>query len=320
MCSSLFFPPSFIVLLAALIGFVQAGDGCEASNAKAVRSIRFKLPLTPSSMDSQTVSSWSKGGGPRGIIPSNVADFTNPFAGREYASGNRDNILGTRAYGSGYAYGVSDVSTIRGRPFPHGMWPISWGPGYLGGDEYWGDDLDLIRPGGELGIVSVSTKLTDEWPTIGDNEVYTMIGDKESLTFMISDLVRICFAKPAWPLAFDPLANSSFPDLTLFSSLTSYQPKPENVIQYYRSSSFALAYYGYNNTFALPSSNLTTNHDSLSLPYTIAESPFLHCINDTIRASLPLVDPLQQKKPLSKGAIAGIVIGSVAGAVLAVLY
>ncbi|KAG8830247.1 hypothetical protein FRC18_008390 [Serendipita sp. 400] len=302
---------SFVVLVVlGLIGFVQAGDGCSKANAIRVNALRFRLSVSPSTTDSSTVSSWSKGGGPRGMIPINVANLTNPFSGREYASGSRDNILGTRAYGSGYPYGVSDVTTIKGRPFPHSMWPISWGPGYLGGEEYWGDDIDLIRPGGMLGVVNVSTKDTTKWPNVSSEEVYTMIGDKESLTFMIADLVRICHATPGWPRAFDPVTNSSS------SSPSSAQPKPQNVIQYYRSSSFALSYSGYNNTFALPSSNPTTNHDSDPLPGLIVNSAFLSCVNDTIRASLPLMDSLPGKKGLSKGAIAGIVIGSVLGAII----
>lgn len=71
-----------------------------------------------------------------------------------------------------------------------------------------------------------------------------MIGDKESLTFMMADLVDWCAVIPQWPRKFNPAAANS--------------TKPENVIQYYRASSFALVFSGYNNTFALASSNPTT--------------------------------------------------------------
>ncbi|KAG8753723.1 hypothetical protein FRC14_005779 [Serendipita sp. 396] len=300
--------PTAFVAFASFVRIVQAaGSGCSSSNAKAVRSIRFRIDYSPSSMGSTKVSSWSDGGGPRAKINANGADLLNPFAGREYAGGGRWDILGTRAYGSGYPYGAPDVTTIKGRPFPHAMWPISWGPEYLGGEEYWGDDLDLLRPGGAVGTINVLTKDTSKWPNVGSDEVYTMIGDKESLTFMISDLVRVCHAAPATPRKFDPT--------TAGTNLA--QPRPENVVQYYRSSSFALAYPKYNNTFALPSSNLTTNHESVPLPGSIINSPFLRCINDTIRASLPLMDAFASpKKKHSPGAIAGIVIGSVGGPIL----
>ncbi|KAG8822640.1 hypothetical protein FRC17_009497 [Serendipita sp. 399] len=139
----------------------------------------------------------------------------------------------------------------------------------------------------------------NKWPRVGSDEIYTMIGDKELLMFMISDLVRVCHAVPAMPRKFDPTTTA-----------TVTQPRPENVIQYYRSSSFALTYAKYNNTFALSSSNPTTNHASVSLPASIVDSAFLRCVNDTIRASLPLMDPLDPpKKKLSPGAIAGICIG-----------
>ncbi|KAG8753721.1 hypothetical protein FRC14_005777 [Serendipita sp. 396] len=303
--------PTILVAFATFFQVVQAANNCASSNAKATKSIRFRIAYAPSSMDSNTVSSWSDGGGSRTKINENGTDLSNPFAGREYAGGGRWDILGTTAYGSGYPYGATDVKTIKGRPFPHAMWPISWGPGYLGGEEYWGDDIDLLRPGGAVGTINILTKDTSKWPNVGSDEVYTMIGDKESLTFMISDLVRVCHAAPATPRKFDPTTNAT----------NSTQPRPENVVQYYRSSSFALAYPKYNNTFALPSSNLTTNHGSVPLPGSIINSPFLRCVNDTIRASLPLMDAFQKpKKKLSPGAIAGIVIGSVAGAILLLVF
>ncbi|KAG8812063.1 hypothetical protein FRC17_002216 [Serendipita sp. 399] len=300
----------FVAMLGFGVGFAHA-KGCGASDKKAVTAFRFRYSLSTSTIDSATVSSWSEGGGKRGKIPTDTADTLHPFYWREYAGGGRWEILGTRAYGSGYPYGVQDVSTVKGRPFPHGMWPISWGPGYLGGDEYWGKDLDLIRPGGVVGILNVSTKDTTKWPGVSSDEVYTMIGDKESLAFMIGDLVRICHASPASPRKFNPVSPSSS---------SSHQPKPENVIQYYRSSSFALAYAGYNNTFALPSSRPTTNHDSLPLPGNIVNSAFLHCVNDTIRASLPLTDRLPgSPRKLSTGELIGISWGAFIGAVFIVV-
>ncbi|KAG8830246.1 hypothetical protein FRC18_008389, partial [Serendipita sp. 400] len=221
----------FNVLVAALglgVGAANA-KGCGGSNDKAVTAFRFRFSVSTAVMDSVTVSSWSDGGGPRAKIPTDVPDLVHPYAGREYAGGDRGKIIGTRAYGSGYPYGAQDVSTIRGRPFPHGMWPISWGPGYLGGDEYWGKDLDLIRPGGVVGIMNVFTKDTSKWPNVSSDEVYTMIGDKESLSFMMTDLVRVCHANPASPRKFNPISS------TTSATSSPPQPKPENVIQYYRS-------------------------------------------------------------------------------------
>ncbi|KAG8822641.1 hypothetical protein FRC17_009498 [Serendipita sp. 399] len=136
-----------LVALIGLVAVAQAGSSsCVASNKKVIAAVRFRFIPTAISTG-HTISSWSDGGGHRATITADA----NPFAGREYAGGNRGNILGTRAYGSGYPYGASDVTTLKGRPFPHVMWPISWGPGYMGGDEYWDSELDLLRPGGVLG-------------------------------------------------------------------------------------------------------------------------------------------------------------------------
>ncbi|CCA71843.1 hypothetical protein PIIN_05778 [Serendipita indica DSM 11827] len=93
---------------------------------------------------------------------------------------------------------------------------------------------------------------------------------------------------------------------------SSSQPRPENAIQYYRANSFALTYAGYNNTFALDSSNPSTSQslaDSSPLPSQIANSGLLKCINDTIGNALPIADSPDVGKRLSVAAIVGIVIG-----------
>jgi hypothetical protein len=216
-------------------------------------------------------------------------------------------MYGTRAYGSGYPYGGDGSTTsVAGRPFPFGVWPISWGPNYIGGGEYYGEDLDMIRPGGPVGVVRIGTKNRSRWPNMTDDEVCEMIGDKESLAFMITDLINVCAITPQWPRKFDPTALNSI--------------KPENVIQYYRASSFALAFSSYNNTFALPSSNPTTTQrfdQSVPLPSLVVDSSFLHCVNDTIKASLPIQDSYERpKKGLTGGELAGIVIGCVVGVII----
>jgi hypothetical protein len=64
------------------------------------------------------------------------------------------------------------------------------------------------------------------------------------------------------------------------------QPQPEEVVQYYRASSAALALEGYTNTAqlsddtSLPDTPLPTNIDT----------DFLTCLNETIGAAIPLVD------------------------------
>jgi hypothetical protein len=300
-----------VLLLATVASPVFAAKGCGDAERKAVRNARFRVSWTPSLMESVMISAWGGGGGPRNRInDESTADGAfggtgNPFSGRDFGGGERKNgMYGTRAYGSGYPYGGDGSSTsVAGRPFPFGVWPISWGPNYMGGGEYYGEDLDLLRPGGPVGVVRVGTKNKSRWPNVTDDEVYEMIGDKESLAFMTANLVDVCAITPQWPRKFDP---------TMLNST-----KPENVIQYYRASSFALAFSNYNNTFALPSSNPTTTQrfdQSVPLPSLIVNSDFLHCINDTIKASLPIQDSYERpKNGLTGGEIAGIVIGSLIG-------
>ncbi|KAG8814070.1 hypothetical protein FRC17_001299 [Serendipita sp. 399] len=313
--------------LAPIITNAGSTTGCSASRKRAVRKVRFRVSYSPLTLDSITISSESGGGGPRATIPSTSTNglsvppgFTNPFVGREYAGGDRSHIYGTRAYGSGYPYGADDSSSLRGRPFPHGMWPISWGPEYLGGGEYWGEDVEFMRPGGSLGLVNVATEDTTEWPGVGKDEVYWMIGDKESLVYMTSKLVDACYISPAWARRFDPASSTATNGSTTNSiHVLTAQPRPENVIQYYRSSSFALAYPSYNNTFALTSSNPSTAHDSTPLPDALLSSAFLKCVNETIGSTVPIADSLANDDGgLSAGAIAGIVFACIFG--IAVIY
>jgi hypothetical protein len=95
---------------------------------------------------------------------------------------------------------------------------------------------------------------------------------------------------------------------------------PEQVVQWYRASSFALSLDGYNNTAALPANAPASNTSAApSMPDTplpaAVSGTFLACLNSTIAAAVPLVAPPASAK-LSPGVIAGIVIGSVVGVVL----
>ena len=291
---ALFIPNLFFV--------AYAGRGCADAQEDAVRNMRFRIQYTPFTMESLVMSGWGGGGGPWNKVPA-AEGLNNTFAGRDFGGGDRKTMYGTREYGSGYPYGADGAnpsSSIAGRPFPYGVWPISWGPAYLGGGEFYGDDLDMIRPGGPLAVVKVGTKDTSRWPGVSQDEVYEMIGDKESLSFMMADLVDWCRATPQWPRRFD--ANNA------------QTPKPENVIQYYRASSFALAFSGYNNSASTTTATRYSFDNSVALPSSIATSPFLRCINETIAAALPIMDEYNPNaKALSGGAIAGIVIGSIAG-------
>ncbi|KAG8815366.1 hypothetical protein FRC17_000736 [Serendipita sp. 399] len=311
----------YVVLLAtSLLGQFQPVSAarscsCKAEKEAAVKNFQFRVSYTPTTTESVILSAWSAGGGDRRKIPSSTSSFTLPFAGREYGGGTRKQIYGTRAYGSGYPYGGFAATSIAGRPFPLVVWPISWGAGYLGGEEYHdGPSADFIRPGGPLGVTKVGTTNVSTWPRVNTTEeVYEIIGDKESMTFVMAQLVDRCKATPQWPTAFFLSSSANNGTTTTMSTST----RPEMVLQYYRASSFALAFPGYNNTFALPSSNPRTTHDwadSSPLPTNISRSSFLRCINSTIGDALPIIQPPKSpKKGLSSGELVGVIFSAIIG-------
>ena len=253
----------------------------------------FRLEYYPTLVgygDLRQMAAWSGGGGRPYTLPS---DSNNLFAGRLYGGGDRWTIYGTRAFGSGYPYGVDDTSTVAGRPFPYGSWPISWGGNYAGSNEYSGKVADIQRPGGRLVNVEL-TSIDKRWNNT-DEEIYHLIGDLDSVISITASMVDWCHTVPKWPSAFALSANNSL--------------RPENVLQYYRSSSFALAFKGYNNSFALPPLNTSTNlfHEQSSLPPDIVRySPFLKCINETIANALPILDGWDL--PMTEGERAAIIV------------
>jgi hypothetical protein len=110
---------------------------------------------------------------------------------------------------------------------------------------------------------------------------------------MIS-LVTSCHVTPAWPSKFKPNSVNSI-------------AKIENVIQYYRASSFALAYPGYNNLFAADDTS-TEFTASTPLPGVVVWSPFKRCLDDTIVNALAIMNQ-PPDLGLSRAAPFGIIFG-----------
>jgi hypothetical protein len=154
-----------------------------------------------------------------------------------------------------------------------------------------------------------SASPTTAWPntTLGNNTLY-MIGDKDSVTTLLTLLI-------------DPHDYYSYgcsvSDLAVIER-SWYSPPPihfANVIQWYRSSSFALAFDGYINSYAVAPLNSTVGldwSDSTPLPATLASSPFLDCVNKTILAALLIINA-EPPFSLPLGAIIGIAVGSLSG-------
>lgn len=167
------------------------------------------------------------------------------------------------------------------------------------------------RPGGNL----VSAIVQPSYNT--SSVTYRLVGDNSSVSAVFAAVVANCSVANNTNsiVAFTPSDDddSSGP-----------WPLPEQVIQWYRASSFALTLDGYNNTAALPSnqpsSNSTTNFTRLGdtpLP-TNLNMTFLNCVNYTTGASVPLMDPTSNK--LNAAQITGIVVGGIFVAFAAVLF
>jgi hypothetical protein len=102
--------------------------------------------------------------------------------------------------------------------------------------------------------------------------------------------------------------------LACFHCLTVHQ------VQWYRSSSFALALDKYNNT-AAQFQNGPPNNDTAPPSIALSDLPsdinsgFLTCLNETTGFAVPLIEADLENK-LSKGELAGIIIGSIIGGIL----
>lgn len=135
---------------------------------------------------------------------------------------------------------------------------------------------------------------------------YRIVGDNSSVTSVVAALVANCSIANS--------TNSIYAFTPSSSTNTSMWPLPEQVIQWYRGSSFALSLDGYNNTAALasnqPPSNSSTDYTRLidtPLPDGL-NTTFFNCVNYTIGESVPLIDG---PTPLSVLDIIQIVIWSV---------
>ncbi|KAG8823245.1 hypothetical protein FRC17_009378 [Serendipita sp. 399] len=275
---------SVLPLLACFPGsplFVVAARGDMVFTVPQVR-----LTTTFADFKARIMDHWGGGGGHWAKISK---DSKHPFEGRDFGGGKRYEIRGTKAFGSGYPYGAGNLSTVARRPFPFGVWPLYWDQNFMDADEY-GPQYDAIRPGGF--IASIPLRTTSEHFNVTADEVYYAIGDRESLLPLMVSYVTWCHVTPAWPTRF----NASAADTTI---------KLENVIQYFRASSFALASPAYNNTFARIGDS--GSKESTPLPEFMEYSPFRKCVDHVAENALAIVNKIPSSTPLQRfvSALAG---------------
>ncbi|KAF9445844.1 hypothetical protein P691DRAFT_709628, partial [Macrolepiota fuliginosa MF-IS2] len=218
---------------------------------------------------SKPASSSSHGGGPSSNIPAG-----HPFAGRLQGGGTRDQVYGTKQYGSGYP----DISGrgVTDRGFPFYFWPITWGgvagfgtTHYLNSASEYGNPDNTTRPGGP--------QYTAAFTSISTNSTFRLLADNTTITSLISDITSSCNSSN--------LASPSSITASPYPNNGTGPPLPEQAVQYYRASSVVLTLDGYNNTAVL-------NTDE-----TIPDSPLpngtdltlLGCLNSTIGGNVPLI-------------------------------
>lgn len=227
-------------------------------------------PIPLSMGEKTSASAYGYGGGQSIIIPAGQL-----FAGRSAGGGTRDQIYGTRTYGSGYP-GVTGRG-VTGRGFPFWFWPMVWGSeaattqSYLNGSEY-GDGFNTSRVGGPLMEATFVSNNSDLL-----NTTLHILSDNTTIISLIDSIDLNCSSH---------LSSSSSKLPSPFNISSPSAPQPEQAIQYYRASSAVLTLDEYNNSATLSS---WENTPDSPLPPNI-DIQLLDCLNQTIGLAMPLVN------------------------------
>ena len=151
----------------------------------------------------------------------------------------------------------------------------------------YGPNVDAMRPGGALSTAVVRPSALSNNASSPDS--YYIVGDESSVSTVLNALVSQC-----------DVANASVTNTYLNGTLpangTVLVTHPEQIVQFYRASSFALALLSYNNSATLPA-NAPASNVSAAPPIS-ADTPLpvglnmtlFACLNSTIAASVPLLD------------------------------
>ncbi|KAI0063858.1 hypothetical protein BV25DRAFT_1990437 [Artomyces pyxidatus] len=241
------------------------GDGGGGSSSGG-RSV--PVSSLPAGKSSATTS--GAGGGRPIVIPPG-----QPFSGRSAGGGTRTQVYGTNVYGSGYP-GTANVRGVAGLGLPFYFWPVVWGGAGFGAGSYlhdegeYGEPDNSTRPGGPMAQAQFQSNST--------GSIFHVLSDNSTVASLITSINANCSSDLS-------LSNSSTVP-TAYDATNATDPKPEQAVQYYRSSSVVLTLDGYNDTAAL---NNDTNAPATPLPSGI-DTTLLGCLNDTIGSSVPLVD------------------------------
>lgn len=133
----------------------------------------------------------------------------------------------------------------------------------------YGSPDNSTRPGGPM--------VTSTYASKSQNTTFYFVSDNDTAIAMVPLLQQNCSSVLNSGISNTPVSyNPNDPN----------SPKPEEAVQYYRSSSSVLLLEGYNNTAQLSD---TTSLPDTPLPTNI-DTNLLMCLNQTIGLAIPLVD------------------------------
>ncbi|CAL1698963.1 unnamed protein product [Somion occarium] len=254
----------------------KGSSGGSSGASRTPVSVSGKSPKSGS-----TVSAYGAGGGAISKIPSGQA-----FAGRSVGGGSRDQVYGSRTYGSGYPSTYSPVGRgVGGLGFPFYFWPVVWGGGLGYGGAYlynheFGNSDNPDRPGGPMTVAQINSNSM--------NSTFHVLSDNTTVAALITAISSNC-----------TIASNSSTAPSVLNSSDPFAPRPEQVVQYYRASSVALTLEGYNDTTALQENS--TDPD-VPIPSWV-DGTLLDCLNQTIGAAVPLVDAATTTAPVTAGTL-----------------
>jgi hypothetical protein len=177
------------------------------------------------------------------------------------------------------------------------------------------------RPGGR----SATAEIKSTNPSV--TETYHLLGDDSSVRAVMDALISNCSIQDTkGSIAnYDPDASNRpvKPEQVVSTYVNRHESPANDVlqVQWYRSSSFALALDKYNNT-AAQFQNGPPNNDTAPPSVALSDLPsdinsgFLTCLNETTGFAVPLIEGDPQQKEFSGGELAGIIIGSIIGGIL----
>jgi hypothetical protein len=185
-----------------------------------------------------------------------------------------------------------------GLGFPFIFWPLSFGAlgfagsyAYLNGNNEYGRPDDETRPGGPQTVAIIPSANS------GSNTTFRFLTDRDSVEAMKPILAERC---GTYIQNKDSIASERY------NGSTVTPPRPEQVVQYYRASTAALALDGYNNTAIFEAEGTP----DVSLPAGI-DNDLLTCLNNTIGEAIPLEESagfIHSPAPLAIFTIVGVLL------------